>query len=285
MREQSDTAFNAEDVGKAYWHAPYTLPDGLRISATRQGNDKRVPARADMLRALVRRCCGDLVGRTVLDLGCADGYFSRVALSLGAESVRGLDVNPDEIAKARWLSSQFGDERLTFDVADAATEPLPNVDVVLCLGLLYHLEDPLNLMRRLAAATRELVVIDTDVLPLAGPLVRLEVEDSRSWKTDEGTLTWVPTAETLTILAYTAGFSRQTQVKPDRCAPVDYRSGRRRMTAFHVGRHPGRIPQRFRRPADDRISKPFSGWYMIGGVAYRVMSIVFRVLEPLTRRW
>ena len=61
--------------------------------------------------------------------------------------------------------------------------------------------------------------------------------------------------------------------------------GRRRMTAFHKGPHPGRIPYRYRRPADDGVSRPFGGRYRASGIAYRIMSGVFRTLAPLTRRW
>jgi hypothetical protein len=36
-------------------------------------------------------------------------------------------------------------------------------DLTLCLGLLYHLEDPMGALRRLRAVTRELLVIETEV--------------------------------------------------------------------------------------------------------------------------
>lgn len=61
--------------------------------------------------------------------------------------------------------------------------------------------------------------------------------------------------------------------------------GHRRMTAFHKDPHPGRIPSRYRRPADDGVSRPFGRRYRADRIAYRIMSGVFRILEPLTRRW
>ena len=43
------------DPWEAYWHAPFTLPDGRQINPTREGNTIRVPQRAMLLRTLLRR--------------------------------------------------------------------------------------------------------------------------------------------------------------------------------------------------------------------------------------
>ena len=43
----------------------------------------------------------DLAGKTVLDIGCNEGYFVREALRRGATRAVGIDMSPDLIAKAK----------------------------------------------------------------------------------------------------------------------------------------------------------------------------------------
>jgi tRNA (mo5U34)-methyltransferase len=149
----------------------------------------------------------DLAGKSVLDIGCWDGYFSFRAEREGAERVVALDhyvwsmnlpaqqayyreckaagVDPvqyheradlwDPVAlpgKAgfdtahRAIGSRVEPVVAEFATTDLA--PLGRFDVVLFLGVLYHLEDPLAALRRLRAVTRELAVIETVASSIEG---------------------------------------------------------------------------------------------------------------------
>lgn len=54
---------------------------------------------ADKLEAI--RLPADLAGKSVLDIGCNEGYFCQAALDRGARRVLGIDINPAIIEKAR----------------------------------------------------------------------------------------------------------------------------------------------------------------------------------------
>ncbi len=75
---------------------------------------------------------GPLAGRTILDLGCGPGFYTRALRSVGAQVIP-VDNDPDELASA-------GGPPEGALVADAEDLPLEDesVDAVLCSNLLEH---------------------------------------------------------------------------------------------------------------------------------------------------
>ena len=86
----------------------------------------------------------DLSGKTVLDIGCNAGYYSLKMKSRGAERVLGIDLDSDYLRQARFAADTIGAEiefaqMSVYDVASLDEQ----FDVVLFLGVLYHLRHPL----------------------------------------------------------------------------------------------------------------------------------------------
>jgi SAM-dependent methyltransferase len=103
----------------------------------------------------------------VADLGCLEGGFSLAFARAGAEVV-GMEVRPDNLEKCRLAGEQLGTERLSFvagDVKDFTAERFGTFDVVLALGILYHLDDPVSWIQQVAAAARGVLVLDTHFAP------------------------------------------------------------------------------------------------------------------------
>jgi SAM-dependent methyltransferase len=107
----------------------------------------------------------------VLDLGCGEGLFALEAAAHGA-SVLAIDGRDQRMARGRALAEELGLTRLRFvkaDVCSFAFEEQGPFDVVLCLGLLYHLdrEELVSTLRRIAAATDQTLLLETHVAPHA----------------------------------------------------------------------------------------------------------------------
>jgi tRNA (mo5U34)-methyltransferase len=116
-----------------------------------------------------------LDGRSVLDIGAWDGFFSFEAKRRGAARVLATDSyswsgpgwgNKDGFLLARRLLG-LDVEDLDVDVMDLDQGVVGTFDVVLFLGVLYHLKDPITALERVASVT-------------AGQLI-LETESSLSW--------------------------------------------------------------------------------------------------------
>ena len=86
----------------------------------------------------------DLSGKTVLDIGCNAGFYSIEMKRRGADRVVGLDFDPRYLEQARFAAEVTGQDiefrqLSVYDVARLGEQ----FDVVLFLGVLYHLRHPL----------------------------------------------------------------------------------------------------------------------------------------------
>jgi tRNA (mo5U34)-methyltransferase len=86
----------------------------------------------------------DLTGKTVLDIGCNGGFYAIEMKRRGADRVLGLDSDREYLAQARFAAEALGmaiefRELSVYDVGLLGEK----FDVVLFLGVLYHLRHPL----------------------------------------------------------------------------------------------------------------------------------------------
>ena len=113
---------------------------------------------------------------TVLDLACNEGWFSHRLLEWGASRVLGVDIRQQLIQRAELIREHFGisRERLEFrcdDVFNLDVSKLGTFDVVLCLGLVYHLENPIGAIRIARALTQGICVIESQLTRQVDPVV------------------------------------------------------------------------------------------------------------------
>ena len=86
----------------------------------------------------------DLTGRTVLDIGCNAGFYAIEMKRRGADRVVGIDFDDRYLDQARFAAEVTGQDiefrkMSVYDVAQLGE----TFDVVLFMGVLYHLRHPL----------------------------------------------------------------------------------------------------------------------------------------------
>jgi SAM-dependent methyltransferase len=190
-------------------------------------------------------------GPRALDLGCNEGWFCHRLLEWGAAEVVGVDVRPQNLRRAALLRDHFGipAERLQLvqaDVFEATPQRLGRFDVVLLLGLVYHLEDPIGAMRRAAALTRRLCVIESQLTRQTAPIefgwgtkgssmssassFAMLVEHDREVNplaAPEGRASLIPNRAALELAARVAGFARVEVQAPRPSHNSQYVAGER----------------------------------------------------------
>lgn len=189
----------------------------------------------------------DLRGMTVLDINSWDGFFAFEAEKHGAGAVTALDFymwamelgehsrywreclernvapkpyhempyyQPNELPGKRGFDTarRIFNSRVNDIVGDFMTmelEPLGKFDIVLFLGTLYHMKDPLGSIERLAAVTKRLAVIETEAIDVVDHRDRALCEffpsnelngDVSNW--------WAPNLPALIGMCRAAGFAR-----------------------------------------------------------------------------
>jgi tRNA (mo5U34)-methyltransferase len=112
---------------------------------------------------------------TAIDLACSEGYFAHRVLEWGASRVVGIDLRPRNIRRAELVRDHLGiaAERLEFRCADVFAldpEELGTFDVVLVLGLIYHVEDPIGALRLARWLTGSLCVVESQLTRQTAPI-------------------------------------------------------------------------------------------------------------------
>jgi SAM-dependent methyltransferase len=104
---------------------------------------------------------------TVLDLGCLEGLYA-IELARQGAKVIGVEGRRPNIEKARFAKEALSLDNVDFvleDVRNLSPERHGHFDVVLCLGILYHLDVPdvFRFLGTIAAMTDRIIIIDTHV--------------------------------------------------------------------------------------------------------------------------
>jgi tRNA (mo5U34)-methyltransferase len=160
-----------------------------------------------------------LDGLSVLDLGAWDGFFSFEAERRGAARV--VAVDPECWREPAWGDRGWGTKRpfelaraalgslvetVDIDMPDISPETVGEFDVVLFLGVFYHLPDPWLVLRRAASVCRRLMVIEThaDLLDFHRPAMAFYPDkvdgDPSTW--------WGPNRALLRAMLAHEGFGR-----------------------------------------------------------------------------
>jgi tRNA (mo5U34)-methyltransferase len=105
----------------------------------------------------------DLRGKRVLDIGAWDGWFSFECERRGAEVVAVDCVELDTFLEARALLGSRV-EYLALDMAELTAKRLGRFDIVLFLGVLYHLRHPLLGLERVLELCTDMALIESFVI-------------------------------------------------------------------------------------------------------------------------
>ncbi len=105
----------------------------------------------------VRPAIAECAGKTVLDLGCAEGLIALEFAKAGAKHVHGIDSVHDHIEVARKVCEGY---TVTFEEFNLKQGRAPlSFDIVLALGIIHKLRYPDDGLRFAARSARELLLL------------------------------------------------------------------------------------------------------------------------------
>jgi SAM-dependent methyltransferase len=117
---------------------------------------------------------GDLAGKPleelrVLDLACLEGQYG-IEFALHGAEVLAIEGREANLAKVRFAREALSLDRLTLELGDVralSESSYGRFDVVLCLGILYHLDAPdvMDFMERIYSVCNRIAIIDTHFSP------------------------------------------------------------------------------------------------------------------------
>jgi SAM-dependent methyltransferase len=201
------------------WRHPHQI-DGQKVRLAKDWYANWHPWRWSVDLPVIASATGPLAGKRVLDVGCNDGWYAFQAAQEGAHAV-GIDLRQEAIDRANMLREHYAATHTSFfrgNVEEAQTV-YGNFDATLCYGLLYHLADPINVMRRLGAVTRRIICVQTFIHALdRAPVLHLLREGVGLPGKGATELITTPTQRAVVLMLQEAGFDHVY-----RAMPTDYR--------------------------------------------------------------
>ncbi len=103
----------------------------------------------------------------ILDLACGEGVYAVEAALRGAE-VRALDARTERMSEGMKAAERLGIANLSFeqeDIRHVTRDSHGTVDIVLLLGILYHLDqqDAISVLKNVYELCSQFVIIDTHI--------------------------------------------------------------------------------------------------------------------------
>ncbi|WP_322885519.1 methyltransferase domain-containing protein [Sinorhizobium medicae] len=180
-RAKSKSEIQATVRRLAPFHHAIDLPFGLSTFVPELSRQTRERTRLQTFLdhawgSILTACGGSLKGKRVLDIACNCGGFSVHAANSGADYVFGIDIDAHYVEQASFVGDALGLSNVEFqqlDLLDLDPSTHGKFDLVLCLGILYHLENPVLSMKRISAVTGDVLVVDTTLMkvPIINPVL------------------------------------------------------------------------------------------------------------------
>jgi tRNA (mo5U34)-methyltransferase len=239
-------------LGKT-WFYPFRLPSG-QVTTTYDGGalDAIHATRLAMLQSALRKEFDESIAQcSAIDIACHQGYFSTQLAQLGAREVLAVDARAEHVADANLIREALHLDTMRVQQSDVhalTSEALGRFDIVLMLGLIYHLENPVGALRVAHALTRRICLVETQIVPgLTGmvdygsyrfvrPLkgsfgIIDETEETHGPEASTTGICLVPSLDALMWIMRKIGFRRVEPLEPPADAYEQLRYGKRVMVA------------------------------------------------------
>ena len=158
---------NLELVKQQKWFYEFSLPDGSVTNSYLQAFVRPIHyTREKALRFFLNEYKKNWDFIDALDISCHEGYYSLV-LAEYFDRVIGIDKNADSLQKAKLITEVIGNGKISYiHTALEDWKDDKQSDFVLCYGLLYHIENPVEIIRKLASLTKRAICIESQILPV-----------------------------------------------------------------------------------------------------------------------
>lgn len=183
---------------------------------------------------------GSLMGKTVLDLGCNAGFWSLLSIENNCKYVLGIDGRKMHIDQANFIFDvkDVAKEKYSFiqeDIYNYFNMTTDQFDIIYCMGLLYHINNPIELLENICRINKDIILIDTSINDHIDPIMILQKEnisDPRNSLKSEFIL--LPSYKVISEIIMSFGY-QGVMLKPnfsDYSGATEYQNGSRKAFIF-----------------------------------------------------
>jgi SAM-dependent methyltransferase len=169
----------------------------------------------------------DLLRGTILDIACATGMYTFGLADAGARDVLGVEIRAEQVEQAELVRSldpeRFAAVRFEHEPTSADAPRFrdgESYDLVLSMGLLYHLTDPVQHLRNLRRLACGALVLNTLTTAESEGHWLLVLEDPAGTTKALGGVSWIPHWAAIEPLLRAVGFEHVETIASPRLAEL-----------------------------------------------------------------
>lgn len=218
-----------------HWMYEFDLGNGVKTTTYSESVKQVHAVRHSMIFSFLDGINFPYHNASFLDLACNEGYFTFEAIKRGAQYGLGIDARPQNIDKANFIKANQQYSNCEFKLGDIYEYPYNSkkFEVVFLLGILYHVENPIGLIRLASNLTEKILFVETQLCKTVGNIpfgwgspnqylegtdycVLYQEEDSQANPLASlGGFSFVPNIAAVVSMLRAAGFSSVIQLHPN----------------------------------------------------------------------
>lgn len=226
------------------WRYHHGLDELKQREDTYHAYCRRIDCMKDMLRKAFGHFNIQTQNARIADLAASEGFFSNFMVEeFGAKEAHCFEINLDQVHRAHLIQSLKGIGnveywRTDFETTGWALGMKGDFDIVLCLGIIYHLQNPFLFLRNLYEVTKNVAVVESDTPVVKGDLHPKEfarISLNRDVVTLEPgvvrqLIEFRPNRDALVAMLHAVGFRKVVVLPPsDTVEDVYFRNGEKSM--------------------------------------------------------
>jgi len=139
------------------WNHQYVFPTGAKTRKTDINSPGYNINKWARLSPIIEKL--NPKGKTVLDIGCSDGYYSIQCAKNNIKHVVGIDPDPLRIERANFIKEAFEVNNVEFKVEDLyELKEDKKYDIILGLGLLHRIPNILRCLEKMSKLSNTLIL-------------------------------------------------------------------------------------------------------------------------------
>jgi len=167
MRLHDGTTLSAQQIEELNAHGPYSMAV-WESGDVAVGNEEGLRGRSAYFTKLIRQeilkafSLQELKSFSILDIGCNDGWVLHELSDLPFAQMVGIEPREKNIAKGRHVRETLKlHNRVDYRVGDIESLGQEVFDIVICAGVLYHVESIPVALRNVRASCKRMVFIES----------------------------------------------------------------------------------------------------------------------------
>ena len=161
------------------WNCYFEFPNGVKTRTKHIDSPGYNINKWKRLKPIIQKL--DVSDKTIIDVGCGDGYYSIQCAKEGAKYVLGSDIDEKRISRGKLAKDVYQLTNVDFDTVDLYEDEIKQFDIVMGLGLLHRIPNIDDCLKKMCEIGKY-VLLEFKTFDDPRPIIKTQSGKSKSNK-------------------------------------------------------------------------------------------------------